>query len=229
MFSFSLGGLDFKDSGVDKLREPEGGPEVARSKAYALMAMAYYVPDDKDYERITSGQLQSDLDELACDLPFAIDLTLAKLPEDWSSEDYHTEFLRIFEVGQGGPPCPLFGGTYGGDRMRILEEVMRFYKYFGLKTSDERRIPPDHLATELEFLHYLSYRQAAALLPTIAAPYRQAQGDFIDRQPGGWVPKMAEQLAECGPPDFLASLVDLTVRFLEADRQYLTSSNGSGS
>ena len=48
--------------------------------------------------------------------------------------------------------------------MKSMEEVIRFYNYFGLKLSDERRIPPDHLATELEFLHYLTFRQAASKL-----------------------------------------------------------------
>ena len=60
--------------------------------------------------------------------------------------------------------CPLYGGTYGGDRMRTMEEVVRFYRYFGLRPDEETREPPDHLSAQLEFLHFLTYREAKVLL-----------------------------------------------------------------
>jgi DMSO reductase family type II enzyme chaperone len=227
MFGFSLAGLDIKEAGIEGIEEPEGGPDVARSKCYALLASGYNVPDSEGFAAIAGGDLLESLEAERGELPYEFEFSIEPPPGDWSHDDFQAEFLRLFEVGAGGPPCPLYGGVWSADRMKAMEEVVRFYNYFGLKLSDERRIPPDHLATELEFLHYLSFRQAASKLAQIAAPYRRAQLDFIERQPGNWVPKLKERLAELETVAFFESLVDATARFLEADHQHLTEETGS--
>lgn len=221
MFGFSLVGLEIEDSGVDQLKEPEGGPAVARSKCYGVLAGAFNAPDEEQGKRVLEGALAADFAEATSELPFELDTQLAEPPAGWTAEDLHSEYLRLFEVGMGGPPCPLYGGTWGGDRMRVMEEVVRFYNYFGLKSSEDRRIPPDHLSTELEFLHYLTFREAAAALPTLAPPYRRAQLDFIERQPGRWVPKLKAKLHDLDAAEFFTGLVDLTAELLERDHAHL--------
>ncbi len=227
MFGFSLVGLDIEGTGVDALKEPEGGPIVARSKCYGVLASAWNVPDDEQFQRITDGSFAAQFAEMATELPFEFDTAIEPPPSDCSSEDFHAEYLSLFEVGTGGPPCPLYGGVWLGNRMGVMEEVVRFYNYFGLKTSGERRIPPDHLSTELEFLLYLSYREAAAPLPTLAVPYNRAQLDFLDRHPGRWFPKLKERLEELEASAFFTGLVDATARFLAADREHLTEGAGA--
>jgi putative dimethyl sulfoxide reductase chaperone len=227
MFGFSLVGLDIKDAGVDGVEEPESGPEVARSKCYALLASGFSAPDEERFAQLSSGELLKLLEEQLPELPYEFEFALAPLPSEWSAEDYEAEFLRLFEVGPGGPPCPLYGGVWSADRMKSMEEVMRFYKYFGLKLSDERRVPPDHLTTELEFLHYLTFRQAASKLDTMAQSYRRAQLDFIARQPGRWVPKLKERLDGIEAAACFASLLDTTARFLATDHGYLDADAGA--
>lgn len=223
MFGFSLVGLDIKEAGVEGVEEPQSGPEVARSKCYALLASGFSAPDEERFGQLADGELPRLLDEQLAELPYEFDFALAPLPPEWSREDYEAEFLRLFEVGPGGPPCPLYGGVWSADRMKSMEEVMRFYKYFGLKLSDERRVPPDHLSTELEFLHYLTFRQAAAKLDAMAQSYRRAQLDFIARQPGRWVPKLKQRLDGIESADFFTSLVDATARFLATDHGHLAA------
>lgn len=227
MFGFSLAGLDIKDTGVEDIEEPEGGPDVARSKCYALIASGFNVPDEEGFAGISGGGLAESLEAERGELPFEFEFALEPPPGEWSHEDFQAEYLRLFEVGQGGPPCPLYGGVWSADRMKAMEEVVRFYNYFGLKLSEDRRIPPDHLATELEFLHYLTFRQAASKLAQIAAPYRRAQLDFIERQPGSWVPKLKERLEGLEAAAFFTSLVDATARFLAADLKHLSEEAGS--
>jgi DMSO reductase family type II enzyme chaperone len=229
MFGFSLVGLDIKDAGVDGLKEPEDGPEVARSKCYALLASGYSVPDEEQFRRLSGGELMAALDEQRGELPFEFDFAIEPVPAEFSHDDLQAEFLRLFEVGAGGPPCPLYGGVWSADRMKSMEEVMRFYNYFGLKLSDERRIPPDHLATELEFLHYLTFRQAASSLAQMAASYHRAQIDFIERQPGRWVPKLKERLDGLQAAAFFTSLLDATARFLVADHEHLVEAPATAS
>ncbi|MBW8059176.1 MAG: hypothetical protein FVQ78_02345 [Solirubrobacterales bacterium] len=229
MFGFSLRGLDIEEAGVDGLKEPEGGPDVARSKCYALLASGYNVPDEERFRELVGGEFAAALGEQRGELPYELELAIDPVPAEQSHDDFQAEFLGLFEVGAGGPPCPLYGGVWGADRMKSMEEVARFYNYFGLKLADDRRIPPDHLATELEFLHYLTFRQAASPLEQLAAPYRRAQLDFIERQPGAWVPKLKERLDGLEAAAFFTSLVDATARFLEADHRHLTEEAGSSS
>ncbi len=221
MFGFSLTGLDIKDAGVDEIKEPEGGPEVARSKCYGMLAASFNVPDETQFKELTDGTYKERLAEACTELPFEIDVEIEALPAEWSADDFHSEYLNLFDVGAGGPPCPLYGGVWGADRMKVMEEVVRFYNYFGLKTSEDRRIPPDHLSTELEFMHYLTYREAAAPMPNLAAPYRRAQIDFIDRQLGRWVPKLSEKLSGLDPAPYFTSLVAYSEQLLERDRAHL--------
>lgn len=221
MFGFSLVGLDIEEAGVADFKEPEGGPGVARSKCYAMLASAFNVPDEQQFNELKDSTFESRLGEQCAELPYELELKIEQLPKEWSSEDFHSEYLNLFEVGAGGPPCPLYGGVWGGDRMQVMEEVVRFYNYFGLKSAEDRRIPPDHLSTELEFLHYLTYCEAAAPMPNLAAPYRRAQIDFIDRQPGRWIPKLSKRLEELEAAPYFTSLVALTARMIEGDRRYL--------
>ena len=227
MFGFSLVGLDIKEAGVDAIKEPEGGPVVARSKCYALLAEALKAPGEDWFERVQTGAYEQQLREAASELPYELAVSLGALPDGWDAEEYESQFLRIFDVGAGSPPCPLYGGIWLGNRMGVMEEVVRFYNYFGLKASEERPIPPDHLATELEFLHYLTFREAAAPMPTLAAPYGRAQLDFLERHPGRFVPQIAERLRSIDAPKPFAALGELLEAFITAERTHLASA-GTG-
>ena len=79
----------------------------------------------------------------------------------------------------------------GGDRMKKMEDVVRFYEYFGLHASAEDPRPPDHLSTELEFMKFLAYKEAASASPRLQASFRRAQLDFSERELGRWLPELS--------------------------------------
>ena len=63
-----------------------------------------------------------------------------------------------------------------------MEDVLRFYDHFGISPSlDEgTRDRPDHIANELEFMHILSFQEAAAIESGSGSDaYRQAARDFL--------------------------------------------------
>jgi DMSO reductase family type II enzyme chaperone len=144
-------------------------------------------------------------------------------PPTVSPDDFQAEYNRLFEVGtMGGPPCPLFGGLYDRDRMRVMEELVRFYNYFGLGLA--QRQLPDHITVELEFMHYLTYKEAEAHQNGAdQGSYQRAEKDFVERHLGKWVPVLHQKLAGCQPLPFFADLVAWTEDFLGRDRQYLKS------
>jgi len=192
---------------------------AARSDAYRLFALAMAYPDDELCGFIRGGEIRDPLstclaaiaEELKPDGERAAALTNAA-----TDDELAVEYTRLFDAGASGPPCPLYGGLYGGARMKNMEEAVRFYNHFGLTLSGEPRELPDHLSTQLEFLHYLAYREAEALQAGVdAGSYQRAQRDFIARHPGSWIPKLCQRLAkESAPPYYtalLGSLADLLV------------------
>jgi DMSO reductase family type II enzyme chaperone len=201
-------------------REP--GPEekqaAARSSIYGLFQDALAYPNDEVREALATGELvelmRNGLVLAETDLSPAEEWWRA-LQEVGSTEDLAVEYTRLFDAGASGPPCPLYGGLHGGDRLKKMEEAVRFYNHFGLRTSEAQRELPDHLPTQLEFMHYLTYREAQALhAGKDAGPYRRAQRDFVARQLDSWIPKLCERLEEHQANDFFLSLFKLLADFL---------------
>jgi DMSO reductase family type II enzyme chaperone len=201
-----------------------------RSRAYQLFCAALGYPDDDLCGAIRSGDLAGALrDALG-----AIDCALVA-GTDWDAlrnagegDELAVEYTRLFDVGPSGPPCPLYGGLYGGARMKTMEEAVRFYNHFGLKLADQPRELPDHLTTELEFLHYLAFREAQSLQGDgDPAPYQRAQRDFVGRHPGRWVPKLRERLDAQKPAAFFRELIRLLERFLDVECKRLVRELGA--
>ena len=106
--------------------------------------------------------------------------------------------------------------------MKNMEECVRFYNHFGLTLSEAQRELPDHLLTQLDFLHFLCFREAQALQQDgDPAPFRRAQRDFIARHPGAWLPKLNAKLAEQGAAPFFAALLGLLAGLLALESERL--------
>ncbi|MBI2877973.1 MAG: molecular chaperone TorD family protein [Candidatus Tectomicrobia bacterium] len=130
-------------------------------------------------------------------------------------EELQEAYTNLFDVGMGGPPCPLYEGSYvGWGRTQLFEELLRFYEFFGLELSPSGRELPDHLTVELEFMHYLTFQEAQAEDPF---PYRLAQRDFLSRHLAHWVPLMAERLAQKTESGLFARLGEVLCSFTRAD------------
>lgn len=116
-------------------------------------------------------------------------------------EDLEADYLAAFEMGRGMAAVPLFEGMHRGDlgREGILEDLLRFYEYFGVRLNESNLEYPDHLATELEFLAWLCLQeQAAGREGRTVQSFRLAQRDFIDRHLAAWLPAFRRRLEASG-------------------------------
>jgi DMSO reductase family type II enzyme chaperone len=215
-----------RHAAMDGFSSPEVQLAAARSQTYRFFAEALEYPDAEAREAIADGTLSVILRDI-----FAASASSLLQEVDWEAlgqvgdeEDaLQIGYTKLFDVGASGPPCPLHGGLYGGDRMKNMEEVIRFYNYFGLSLSDEQHELPDHIITELEFLHYLCFREAEALQAgEDPGPFSRAQRDFVERHPGGWVPKLRARLTENHPMPFFRELVAQLDRYLGKERERLS-------
>jgi DMSO reductase family type II enzyme chaperone len=208
----------------------EAALATSRSRAYATFAGCFEYPDEELCELVRSGALARALRAVlgALDGELAADLDEAALSDAGEGDALAVEFTRLFDVGAAGPPCPLYGGIWGGARMKTMEEAVRFYNHFGLTLSESPRELPDHLTTELEFLHFLAFHEAEALQCSgDPGPWRRAARDFVARHPGRWVPKLRAKLAEQDPVPFFRELVRQLERFLAHDARRLVTLEGA--
>jgi len=223
MFVYSLAGLQVDGQTLQEMELPDN-EVTARTGVYQALARLVSVPDDDVYTAAVAGEWGGRLTDAGKLLGFPFAFGNETIPSSVSREDFQAEFLRVFEVGPGnGPPAPLYGGAYGGsDRMQKLEEVVRFYEYFGLTTSPEDPRPADHLATELEFMKYLTYKEAVSSSPRLQTSYRRAQHDFLDRQLSPWLPKFAARTREAGTWSYWEWVADTVSSFAAADAKYIS-------
>jgi len=212
---------------LTSLEGPEQQLAAARSRAYALFSEGLAYPDDELREILTDGGLARPLRECLT----AISSEIADSPERWralqevgGTDDLAIEYTRLFDAGASGPPCPLYGGLYAGDRMAKMEEAVRFYNHFGLTLSDEQRELPDHITTELEFMHFLAYREVEAMQAGLdPGSYQRAQRDFVVRNLGSWIPKLCERLEKERADAYFQSLLGLLAELLKADERHFSS------
>lgn len=211
---------------LTNLRTEAERAAASRSRVYQLLRAAFAFPDTEFFTAIRDGSLARRLHEACVNLPYDVLAAIEPLRTvAGTAQEFESEYIRLFDVGPAGPPCPLYGGTYGGDRMKVMEEAVRFYNYFGLHLSQEVRELPDHITTELEFLHYLTFREVEVRQQGgDPVPLLRAQRDFLARHLCKWVPKLRLRLIKQETNPFFLALVDFAVLFFSADEKYATVS-----
>jgi DMSO reductase family type II enzyme chaperone len=225
MFVYSLDGLEI-DGDIPPDQEIEENEITARAAVYQVFAGIFSVPGETSHKDAVEGKWPEKLREASELLAFDFDFGVAALAPSVSQQDFEAEYLRLFEVGSGtdGPAAPICGGFYDdGDRRKRMEEVVRFFEYFGLKASTSETRPPDHLATELEFMQYLAFKEAASPSPRLSASYHRAQEDFLDRQMANWLPALAKRVEESNGLPVWVWATQTASNFVTADLAYVRS------
>lgn len=206
----------------------------ARSELYRVLAGAFDYPDAGLREALAAHELHDALERLLSQVSPALAArfdaaALATVPP---LEELAADYSALFDVGSSGkPPCPLYGGAYGGvERLAVMEEVVRFYDHFGLRTAEAVNEMPDALGTQLEFLHFLAGRQADVLATGgDAGPFVRAEHDFLERHPGRWVPQMRARLDAGEPSPLYRELVRVLDDSLQCMREQVTSAASAAS
>ncbi|HXG52760.1 MAG TPA: molecular chaperone TorD family protein [candidate division Zixibacteria bacterium] len=196
-----------------------------RSRLYALFSRAFRFPSAERYRQIQAGDLAAEALTAIGLLPFQ-GLRPGTLGRgtDLSYEAFQSAYMALFEIGgEHGPPAPLYEGEYGGGRLKVMEEVLRFYHFFGLRLSGEKRDRPDHLASELEFMHVLTFKEAEAeVRGESRRPYREAQRDFLRFHLNEFVSAVADKVGANKAP-FYPEMARLAAEFCARDLAHLAA------
>ncbi len=202
---------------------------LSRSGLYVLLARALAFPQPEFHQESVSGRLRDRIAEALEGLPYRLAVGPSRGWHPTSDyEAFQSEYIRLFEVGpRGHALCPLYSGHYASDRLHTMEELVRFYNYFGLRITPG--LMPDHVTVELEFMHYLAHLEAQARQSgDDRESYLRAQRDFLERHLNGWWPRALAATQRQRPQRFYRSLMTLVLRFLAAERGHLASALRSG-
>jgi DMSO reductase family type II enzyme chaperone len=168
---------------------------------------------------VASGAWHKHLSVIAQQLPFQLSLPAGRPASNTAS--LQQGYVSTFEVGAGSPFCPLYEGSHRSGRMKLMEDLVRFYEHFGLitRTGDH----PDHISAELEFMHYMAFKEAAAIANSSPAEdLRRAQRDFLQRHLCKWLPRLGTRLDSAQTvPEFYSPVIALAADFCWLDLNWL--------
>lgn len=182
-----------------------------RCQAYAAYSELLASPHELDPRPACAGRLG-----LESQLPHAagLEALLAEV-RDADLTQLRREYSGLFEVGSDGPPVPIREDLQTGQKSGTREEIVRFYDYFGYTLAEHFAWAPDHLSVELEFMHFLCFREAQ--LDDHQLSYQLAQLDFTQRHLARWVPKVRQGVEQLAPDSLYCRVARSLDAFLEGD------------
>jgi TorA maturation chaperone TorD len=181
-----------------------------RGNSYKFLSECYYLPDGNLLKKVgDAAQNNSFFVELASLIPPAVELDSLRI-----------DFTRLF-VGPFMLLAPPYGSVYLEDS-RIMGEstidVRSWYEKDGLNVVINDA--PDHIAMELEFMHYLVAKQSQATnegnLQDIQL-YQQKQKSFLNSHLARWVLEFTENVQKNARTEFYKKLAQLTEMFVQKD------------
>jgi DMSO reductase family type II enzyme chaperone len=186
---------------------------------YGLLSTAFSFPDVPLHTRLGDGSLAEQLTAAINLLPYSLRTSDLHWLAPKSHEDMQSEYIRLFQIGgRRGPPCSLHEGFYTRDRSQTLQNLIRFYNYFGFRVVE--CVMPDHLPVQLEFMSELALGAAADDVSGL-----RAQRDFLNTHLA-WTDDLAGRAARTRPHAFYRSLTTLLSRLIAADRRFIRSALG---
>lgn len=137
------------------------------------------------------------------------------------------EFTRLF-IGPG-VHVPPYAAVHLGDEWASLWGpdtvwVKDFIEAAGFAYRTGYHDLPDHVSVELEFMHELTAKEAAALEAsdmTEAARLQAIESTFVNDHLARWIPAFCDRVAGHAERRFYRGLANLTKDFIEAERASL--------
>jgi TorA maturation chaperone TorD len=188
--------------------------ELMKGECYRFLAACFYQPKKEILvtEQLLPTLVSNLLQVCPAAAPFA--QRMQESLASYTEEELTVEYARLF-VGPFGLKAPPYGSIYLDNDHIVMGpstvETIGLYEQEGLARDEGFHELPDHIAVELEFMYYLSYRQAEALQKgdmSRAESYRIKKEQFRTRFIGKWVPQFCTHIQEETDNGFYSALAD---------------------
>lgn len=193
------------------------------SKLYLFFARCFSYPVREFYEAMKGADAQNELDSIVKGLPFEMNFKGIPSPS-LPQEEFEGEYVNALDMAGGRPLYESAYTSYRDDMCSrdIYEDILRFYEHFNVKLNEREKDYPDHLSAELEFMSFLSKREADAVEHgKEPAPYRLAQLDFLERHLSKWVHRLDERIQKGIKEPFYKEASSFMKEFLKGHLVYL--------
>lgn len=200
---------------------------TGRSAVYTFLTHGFAFPSDPHVRRLVDdvapvlGHIQFDdavLGDLVTECLVALDRDLPDLAQA------HQQLFTIIEPRD----CPTYETAYRGhdihQQSHVMADVAGFYRAHGLSFGGPERERPDHIAVELEFMSFLTAKEAVAhleLSPEEVGACRHAQHLFLTEHLGTWAPGFGRRVQMTTARSFYQALGALLAAWVEADMSEL--------
>lgn len=239
----SQGAVPLKDS-------PAVERALSRSKLYLLLSWIYLYPEDDEFlDYLQSGEFVEDGKAALVSLEGALEghggeegrenlQSIFKhfdAIEDWVSsegvnwniQDLRDDHRRVFSnvIALDCPPYEtLFGNDHVFGQSYTMGDIAGFYNAFGLQLAQDIHERLDHLSVELEFLHFLAYKESYARChdgPEKLQTVVDAEKKFVKEHIGRWVPLFSGMLKKKADYGFYKIMAELTADWVAFDVAFL--------
>jgi TorA maturation chaperone TorD len=138
-------------------------------------------------------------------------------------EELRLEYDRLFRLSE----IWLYGAEYTAEnefqRAKELADISGFYRAFGLQVDKER---PDALSCELEFMHYLIYKEAYCFKKNLSQAQakakicQDAQKKFFQAHLYPAAKKIVEKVILASEEGFYSERAQSLSAFLESEEEF---------
>jgi DMSO reductase family type II enzyme chaperone len=201
-------------------RNTEGG--TSRATVYKALAECYHRPTDQTL-RFPLILVEA----LAAVCPSASDAAAAMLQSE-RLEDLSRDYAQLF-IGPFGLAAPPYGSVYLDGEQRCMGEstleAARRYAEFELGAAEDFHDALDHIAVELEFMHFLVTREIDAHIRTEdPEAVHEKQRVFLETHLAAWVPEFSGRIEVHAQTSFYHNLAVVTRLFIASDLERLKES-----
>lgn len=207
---------------------------MLREDTYRILAACFYPPVEElftDRPLGTLAPLLSPFSPGAADLLAQADRTLASL----TREELAVEHARLF-VGPFRLPAPPYGSCHLEESKSVMGEttvkVAAFYRESGLELAEDFHELPDHVAAELEFMSWLSFREREALAAGDREGAKMARGRslrFLQTFLSPWIDPFTRAVVEDGESPFHVAVARALSVYVGDDLRWLREGLPDGS
>lgn len=208
-----------------------------RSQVYAFLSHLYTVPPDQEFvKQMQDRSMAAAFDALLVEeMPEVIQdgvrqvqaylSDCAKLPAHQVLEDLAVERTRLLRgIKRGyGPPPPyesVYHAEEGAGIWQTIPEIKRCYAAAGASVPAESGEMADYIGLELDFMRYLSEKEAQAWRSgqeAEADQWREREEGFLRDHVVTWVPRFCDLMREDATLGFYQGLAAVTKGFVLSD------------
>jgi putative dimethyl sulfoxide reductase chaperone len=183
-------------------------------EAFRFLAGCFYQPKKELLEGAEFlPALIGDLEEI-CPAAVSYVKSMQESLTEYTEEELAVEYARLF-VGPFGLKAPPYGSIYLDSGRTVMGpstmEAISFYEREGLSRDKDFHELPDHIAVELEFMYFLTYRQVEALQKgddELAKEFQAKANEFKSRFMNNWIPCFYKNIKAETDNKFYSALAD---------------------